>query len=96
MKILEILFMLLRAAVERLRTPGVILGAALGLVAAFRLAPRLGSLLYGVSATAKGTFLVSALLLLAVAIAAAVIPARRAAARLCRSLPPLPTPAFRA
>lgn len=56
-----------------------IAGAALGLVAAFRLAPLLGSLLYGVEVTDKPIFLGCALLLVLVALIASIVPARRAA-----------------
>ena len=54
-------------------------GAALGLVAAFRLTPLLRSLLYGVDVTEKSIFLACAVLLLGVAVVASIIPARRAA-----------------
>ena len=56
-----------------------IAGAALGLVAAFRLAPLLGSLLYGVEVTDKPIFLGCPLLLVLVALIASIVPARRAA-----------------
>jgi putative ABC transport system permease protein len=54
-------------------------GAALGLVAAFRLAPLLSSLLYGAGVAEKPVFLGCAVLLVGVAVAASIIPARRAA-----------------
>ncbi len=56
-----------------------IAGAAAGLAAAFRLAPRLGSVLYGVTVHEKSIFLACAVLLIAVAMVASIIPARRAA-----------------
>lgn len=54
-------------------------GAALGLIAAFRLAPLLRSLLYGVEVTDQSIFLGCAVLLVGVALVASIIPARRAA-----------------
>ena len=54
-------------------------GAALGLAAAFELAPLLRSLLYGVNAVEPLVFAASALLLIAVAVLAGLIPALRAA-----------------
>jgi ABC-type lipoprotein release transport system permease subunit len=54
-------------------------GAAVGLYAAFRFAPLLSSLLYGVDVAEKSVFVGCALVLVAVAIAASIIPARRAA-----------------
>jgi predicted permease len=54
-------------------------GAALGLAAAFRLTPLLRSLLYGVDVIETPVFVGCALLLLAVAVLASAIPARRAA-----------------
>jgi ABC-type lipoprotein release transport system permease subunit len=54
-------------------------GAALGLVAAFRFTPLLRSLLNGVGVAEKPAFLGCALLLVGVAVAASIIPARRAA-----------------
>jgi putative ABC transport system permease protein len=54
-------------------------GAAIGLLAAFRLTPLLRSLLYGVEIAEKPVFLGSAALLVGVAVIASLIPARRAA-----------------
>ena len=54
-------------------------GAALGLAAAYELTPLLRSLLYGVSAIEPSVFAASALLLVAVAALAGLIPALRAA-----------------
>ncbi|MBZ5500176.1 MAG: ABC transporter permease [Acidobacteriia bacterium] len=56
-----------------------IAGAAIGLVAAFRLAPLLRSLLYGVDVAEKSIFIGAAGLLVAVALIASIMPARRAA-----------------
>ena len=56
-----------------------IAGAAAGVVVAFRLAPLLSSVLYGVTAREKSIFLGCALVLVAVAVVASIIPARRAA-----------------
>jgi ABC-type antimicrobial peptide transport system permease subunit len=52
--------------------------AALGLLGALAMTRWLQALLFGVSATDPATFAVIALLLLTVALAACVIPARRA------------------
>jgi predicted permease len=54
-------------------------GAALGLVAAFELTPLLRSLLYEVNAVEPSVFAASALLLIAVAVLAGLLPAFRAA-----------------
>jgi putative ABC transport system permease protein len=54
-------------------------GAAIGLLAAFRLTPLLRSLLYGVDIAERPVFLGSAGLLVGVAVIASLIPARRAA-----------------
>ncbi len=62
---------------EGLRLAG--LGIAIGLGGAALLAPSLGALLYGVKPLDAPTFVAVALLLLAVAVAATYIPARRAA-----------------
>jgi putative ABC transport system permease protein len=54
------------------------IGIAFGLVAAFYATSTLSSLLYGVSATDPVTFALIALLLMAVAMVASYLPARRA------------------
>jgi putative ABC transport system permease protein len=54
-------------------------GAALGLAAAYEIAPLLRSLLYGVDALEPPVFAFSALLLIAVAVLAGLLPALRAA-----------------
>jgi ABC-type antimicrobial peptide transport system permease subunit len=53
-------------------------GVAIGLIAAFGLTRLMSNMLYGVSATDPTTFAVIALLLVAVAMAACLIPAWRA------------------
>ncbi|MGH7571198.1 MAG: ABC transporter permease [Gemmatimonadota bacterium] len=55
-----------------------VIGLAIGLAAAFVLSPFLASMLYGVDAGDPATFLVVALLLAAVSLVAAWLPARRA------------------
>jgi ABC-type antimicrobial peptide transport system permease subunit len=55
-----------------------LLGIAIGLAASFALSRYLQSLLYGVRATDPATFGIMALALLAVALLASWIPARRA------------------
>jgi putative ABC transport system permease protein len=54
-------------------------GLAVGIASAFYLTRLLSAMLYGISATDKGTFVSTALILLGVALAASFIPARRAA-----------------
>ncbi len=56
----------------------VVLGTVIGVIAAGALTRVLRSLLFGVTATDAVTFLVVPLLLAAVALGAAVVPARRA------------------
>ena len=53
-------------------------GMAIGLAAAFALSRVLRALLYGVTATDPGTFVLVPLLLLLVALFATLLPARRA------------------
>lgn len=53
-------------------------GAAIGLAAAFALTRLMSSLLFGVSATDAATFAIVALLLIAIALLACYLPARRA------------------
>jgi ABC-type antimicrobial peptide transport system permease subunit len=55
------------------------LGVALGLAGAFALTHLMSSLLFGVTATDPLTFALAAAIFVAVALAANVIPARRAA-----------------
>jgi putative ABC transport system permease protein len=57
----------------------VILGVALGLALAFVTTQLVASFLYGVTATDPATFAFSAATFVAVALAAAFVPARRAA-----------------
>ncbi len=54
------------------------MGVAVGLAAAFGLTRLIASMLYGVKATDLETFIVVPLLLLSVAVAATILPARRA------------------
>jgi putative ABC transport system permease protein len=54
-------------------------GVAIGLVGAYLLTKSIASLLYGVSATDPATFVAIAALLTAIGVAAAALPARRAA-----------------
>ena len=56
-----------------------LMGVAIGIVGAFGLTRLLGALLFDVSATDPTTYAVVALLLLAVALLASYVPARRAA-----------------
>jgi ABC-type antimicrobial peptide transport system permease subunit len=53
-------------------------GVALGLIAALLLTRLMANMLYGVSATDPATFVIIALLLMAVAVLASLVPARRA------------------
>jgi predicted permease len=71
----KVLFQVLREGLKL-----AITGAAIGLAAAFALTRLMTSLLYGVSPTDPLTFAAVAVLLVAVALAACYIPARRAAA----------------
>ena len=71
----KVLFQVLREGLKLAVT-----GAAIGLAAAFALTRLMTSLLYGVSPTDPLTFAAVAVLLVAVALAACYIPARRAAA----------------
>ncbi len=67
------------AGVLRQASVLAVAGAALGLIAAFRLAPLLGSLLYGVEVTDLSTYVGCAAVLVGVAMIASLVPARRAA-----------------
>jgi putative ABC transport system permease protein len=67
------------AAVVKQACVLAVAGAALGLLAAFRFAPLLRSLLYGVGVAEKFIFLGCTVLLVGVAVVASIIPARRAA-----------------
>jgi predicted permease len=71
----KVLFQVLREGLKL-----AITGAAIGLAAAFALTRLMTSLLYGVSPTDPLTFTAVAALLIAVALAACYVPARRAAA----------------
>jgi putative ABC transport system permease protein len=54
------------------------IGVAVGLVASYALTQTLGSLLFGVSPTDRGTFIALPLILASVAVLASVVPAMRA------------------
>jgi putative ABC transport system permease protein len=56
----------------------VVVGIVIGLIAAFALTRVMSSLLFGVTATDPATFTLISLLLVAVAVLASYIPARRA------------------
>jgi predicted permease len=71
----KVLFQVLREGLKL-----AIIGAAIGLAAAFGLTRLMTSLLYGISPTDPLTFATVAVLLIVVALAACYIPARRAAA----------------
>jgi putative ABC transport system permease protein len=64
--------------VVRQSTALILIGTTIGLAASFALTRLLSSLLFGVSATDLPTFAVVSLLLIAVAMLASFIPARRA------------------
>ncbi|MGH7562938.1 MAG: FtsX-like permease family protein [Gemmatimonadota bacterium] len=68
----------LRSLVMRQGLVLAVIGVAIGLAAAFVLTPFLASMLYGVNASDPATFLIVALLLAAVSLFAAWLPARRA------------------
>src|SRR6185436_17505799 len=70
----NILWLILRQALKR-----ITIGLGFGLVAAFGVSRVLRSLLFDVSPTDPATFISIPLLLIAVTIAACVLPARRAA-----------------
>jgi predicted permease len=67
----------LRGVVTQSMTP-VLMGVAIGLAASFGLTRLMANMLYGVNASDPATFCAVALVLSAVALAASIIPARRA------------------